>query len=243
MLAAIIVPVESGRLQIADGGIGAISAPMLIFGSEEAGISTTRWTDVRDVVKGRKKDALDDVDHAIVLHGHVLLPKINIGILAGRIVQLGFALANLLDFDIVAIAKGAEMSLPTEILNGHPPVGDMIREDADDYFTEDGLIVTCQVGENIDIVFEDIIGVGWVTSALVSQIVRCRPTEGLVVGREKGEILEESIDLVLEAGRIDQLQNNEESLVRTSRIGLILEELVGGEIFVLAIDPALIEAR
>ena len=175
--------------------------------------------------------------------GHVLLPKINIGILAGRIVQLGFALANLLDFDIVAIAKGAEMSLPTEILNGHPPVGDMIREDANEYVTEDGLIVTCQVGEDIDVVFEDIIGVGWVTTALVSQIVRCRPTEGLVVGREKGEILEESINLVLEAGRIDQLQNNEESLVRTSRIGLILEELVGGEIFVLAIDPALIEAR
>lgn len=243
MLAAIIVPVESGRLQIADGGIGAISAPMLIFGSEEAGISTTRWTDVRDVVKGRKKDALDDVDHAIVLHGHVLLPELNVGVLRSCIVQLGLPFANLLDFDIVAIAKGAEMSLPTEILNGHPPVGDMIREDANDYFTEDGLIVTCQVGENIDVVFEDIIGFGWVATARVSQIVRCRPTKGLVVGREEGKILEDSIDLVLDVGRIDQLQKNAESLVRTGRIGQILEELVGGEIFVLAIDPTLIEAR
>ena len=243
MLAAIIVPVESGRLQVADGGIGAISAPMLIFGSEEAVISTARWTDVRDVVKGRKQDALDDVDHAIVLHGHVLLPELNVGILRSCIVQLGLPFADLLDFDIVAIAKGAEMSLPTEILNGHPPVGDMIREDAQEYLTEDGLIVTCQVGENIDVVFEDIIGVGWVATALVPQIVRCRPTKGLVVGREEGEILVESIDLVLDAGRIDQLQKNAESLVRTGRIGQILEELVGGEIFVLAIDPTLIEAR
>ena len=243
MLAAIIVPVESGRLQVADGGIGAISAPMLIFGSEEAVISTARWTDVRDVVKGRKQDALDDVDHAIVLHGHVLLPELNVGILRSCIVQLGLSLADLLDFDIVAIAKGAEMSLPTEILNGHPPFGDMIREDAQEYLTEDGLIVTCQVGENIDVVFEDIIGVGWVATALVPQIVRCRPTKGLVVGREEGEILVESIDLVLDAGRIDQLQKNAESLVRTGRIGQILEELVGGEIFVLAIDPTLIEAR
>mmetsp|Transcript_25638 Transcript_25638/g.74179 ORF Transcript_25638/g.74179 Transcript_25638/m.74179 type:complete len:228 (+) Transcript_25638:1201-1884(+) len=227
---------------------------MWIFGIEEA-LITSAWRAlsrrigidrvrrVDDVFNGGQKDALDDVDYAIILDGNVLLVEFNVGILPIGIVQLGNLLGLLLDFNVEALTVGGEGSLPAQILDGHPPVGGMIHEDRHEDLSEGRLVEARQEEEGGHVELEDGIGVGRIAASLVPQIVRGRPAEGLIVGREQCVIFEEAVDLLLQFCRLDQLQEDAKSLVRTGLVGQMFEELVGGEIVVLAIDPALVEAR
>ena len=178
------------------------------------------------------------MDHAIVRHGHVLLPKFNVRILLSCIVQLGLPFANLLDFNVETTANGGEVTLSTEVLDGHPPAGCMICENLNKCIAEDDVVVTYQIAEDVDVPVKNIISVA---TAVVPEIVSGRPAEGLIVGCKQGEILEESVYLVLDVGCIDQLQKDAESLFRTGRIGQILEKLVSGEILISPVDFAVVE--
>ena len=233
---AALGPFEPSCLEIAYGVVLAVifSANICDTGGKEAIVSTAR----RTIIEWGQQHALDDVDHAIVLHDHVLLPKFNVRILLSCIVQLGLPFANLLDFNVETTANGGEVTLSTEVLDGHPPAGCMICENLNKCIAEDDVVVTYQIAEDVDVPVKNIISVA---TAVVPEIVSGRPAEGLIVGCKQGEILEESVYLVLDVGCIDQLQKDAESLFRTGRIGQILEKLVSGEILISPVYFAVVE--
>ena len=233
---AALGPFEPSCLEIAYGVVLAVifSANICDTGGKEAIVSTAR----RTIIERGQQYTLDDVDHAIVRHGHVLLPKFNVRILLSCIVQLGLPFANLLDFNVETTANGGEVTLSTEVLDGHPPACGMICENFNKCIAEDDVVVTYQIAEDVDVPVKNIISVA---TAVVPEIVSGRPAEGLIVGCKQGEILEESVYLVLDVGCIDQLQKDAESLFRTGRIGQILEKLVSGEILISPVYFAVVE--
>jgi len=126
---------KSGRLEITHGVVFAVkvSANERNSWGKEAIVAA-----VRRAVCGEwgKQHALDDVDHAIIGHLNILLPKFNVRVLTPGIVQLGDPFGLLLHLNFEAFTIGDKGSLFTQILNGHLATSGMIGEDADQQVLE-----------------------------------------------------------------------------------------------------------